>query len=127
MIAIVGEGLRKRPPFTPVDKFLRSHLRRAGVNERKCDFLAPTDSIGDAIYVLILGREASRSLVELYEQDRGLHQLNAHSIFGSDVLVFCTYHPAYVMRRKSLLPRFRDDLETFAALVMLDSGHESRH
>lgn len=126
-IAIVGDKIAVRPPFKAADKYLRSSLIKAGINPRKVDFYAPGNNLGDAVYVLAIGSSAIRlfvSSIQLSESE-AVGKLHSFSVHGADVLVYCTHHPAYVLRRPSLKPAFINDLHTFSAMVRLDQGVES--
>lgn len=122
MIVILGEGLAQRPPLKAADKYLRSQLIKAGINPGKVRFNDPSDGVGDAIYVLALGARSIRSCSASEEPGR----LHKHHIYGARVLVYGTYHPAYVLRRRGLQASFRNDLAVFSAMVEIDAPGKER-
>ncbi len=121
MIACFAKGIGER---TPAAKLLRSELLRAGISPARVKFREPGDSMADATYILAMGTPSLHGVTraENLTTDRG--KFWPHPATGAFVML--TFHPSYVLRRKSAARLFRDDVQAFAALVLLDLGEGER-
>lgn len=131
-----------RPFVGRAGKLLRSELLRAGINPAQVYLTntvkffpsgTPTEEqiesqrwileeeleILNPAWILPVGKTAFHAVAQSYEsitQARG----RIYSPKISDALVFPVFHPAYILRRDDLKPVFRDDLQSFKALLDYD-------
>lgn len=115
-IVVVCSAVALRPPFKASDKLLRSELIRVGINPVKVEFYDSLDLLRDDGYVLLCGSDPRVGREALHTLDVCPGRIGS--------LLYSSLHPGFVLRRKSLLPLFRNDLSVFSAMVRLDQGVE---
>jgi uracil-DNA glycosylase family 4 len=82
------------------------------------EYLYREISLLDPHYILAVGKTAFSVLnpTESYSKARG----KLHGSWVGDAFVFPIWHPAYILRNRSKLPEWRNDIATFRALLEVD-------
>lgn len=81
------------------------------------NYLARELRVVDPDFILAVGNSPLQALTGR----SGITKYRGQS-FGSDPVVFASFHPAYVLRSPQFKPTFRSDLERFASLVRGESS-----